>query len=110
MLSKKQETTTLYNKLTEVIGLSYSCTCDRQTPICACTGTCYCSIIKRLTVNAISDIILKDDVAASITLVQDLTYSGATMLDCADFIHRVREKEDTLRGILNDSETARPNH
>jgi hypothetical protein len=62
-----------------------------------------------LTLAAISDIILKDDTAASITLFQELEYAGTTMLDCADFIHRVREKENELREVLDhDPQTTRP--
>lgn len=106
----KNETKTLYDKIADVLGFELKSSCQATDGTPCSTNACFCTIIKRLTVNAIQGIIIDDDTAASITLFHELSYTGATMLDCADFVHRVREKEAELRGVLErESKTTRPN-
>lgn len=104
MRSKINETTLLYNKICNIIGGRFQCTCGASKGvICTCDGACFCTSLQHVVCVAVSGIVLKDSVDEAISFYKELEYAGATMLDCAEFIQKVREKEEELYLLLQTS-------
>jgi hypothetical protein len=73
-------------------GVDEYCECAKNSP-----NGCYCHDLHTNLMAAVTHYILREDLSLIIAVFQELEYSGFTMLDCADFIHRLNDKLPQLK-------------
>lgn len=105
-----KKTNLTFKILAKRMGFNFKCTCKSVTvdqfDICQCESMCYCTQFQYTLVQGVTHYLKTKDSKIIISAFQQdekstipSTASTLTMLDCADFIHRLNQKLDSFSDI-----------
>lgn len=105
-----KKTNLTFKTLAKRMGFTFKCTCHSTTidnfAICKCQDTCYCTQFQDILVHGVAHYLQTKDTKIIVSAFQQdenstlpSTSSTLTMLDCADFIHRLNQKLDAFSDI-----------